>query len=204
MNCSYHPETTSSGVCCACGRALCPSCTHQIKERGFCQDCLVEGAELAARVRTGTSFSGNPSTAAWLSIFPALGAIYNGQYIKAVTHFAVFAALCIMADDVHGVFGLAATVFYFYMILDSYRSAQQLIQQRLLSATPLGGATSSDSNSPFWGILLIVLGLLFTARNMGWLNFGFVREAWPLLFIIVGGYLIYRSLTGKDQPAAVR
>jgi hypothetical protein len=38
---------------------------------------------------------------------------------------------------------------------------------------------------------------------MGFLSFGFVRNAWPLLFIVVGGILIYRSLTGKDRQSAI-
>jgi hypothetical protein len=203
MNCSYHAETESTASCDACGRSLCIACTHQIKEKGFCQDCLIEGAELAARIHRGSAEGCNPTRAAWLSVFPGLGAIYNGQYLKAVTHFAVFAALCIMADEVHGVFGPAAMVFYFYMMFDSYRSAQLLSQQRLLTSAPHGGSLSSDVNSPFWGVLLIVLGVMFTAHNMGFLSFGFVRDAWPLIFIVVGGILIYRSLAGKDSKPEI-
>lgn len=204
MNCSYHPESDSTTACSACGRALCSSCTHQIKERNFCQDCLIDAADLAVRARSGSVEGCDPGRAAWLSVIPGLGAIYNGQYLKAVTHFAVFAALCIMSDDVHGIFSLGAIVFYVYMIFDSYRSAQVVRERQLVSATPLAGPRASDVNSPVWGVLLIVLGLMFTAHNLGFLSFGFIRDAWPLIFIIVGGILIYRSFTGKDEKSAVQ
>jgi hypothetical protein len=138
-----------------------------------------------------------PKRAAWLSIIPALGAIYNGQYIKAVTHFAVFAALCIMSDDVHEIFGWGALTFYCYMFIESYRSAQQLREQRLAASTADTPLTSEDVRSPFWGILLILLGIVFTLHNLNIISFFLIRRFWPIVFILVGGYLLYRYTVGR-------
>lgn len=199
MNCSYHPDIAATTACSVCGRNLCSNCTHQVKERIFCQDCLVQGAEWSAKARRASETGPDPRRAAWLSLAPALGAIYNGQYLKAVTHFAVFAALCIMGDDVHSVFGWAAFTFYVYMIFDSYRNAQQIRQERLAGPQASADWTPADVSSPFWGILLIVLGILFTLSNMGIIDFDFIRRLWPLVFIVVGALLLYRSLSGRSS-----
>lgn len=202
MNCSYHPEVVASGSCSTCGRNLCQNCAHQIKEKAYCQDCLVQGAEWAARMRDPDASPEYPRRAAWVSVIPALGAIYNGQYLKAVTHFAVFAALCIMSDDVHGVFGWAAATFYFYMFFDAYRSAQQLQLKRLSVDVTSEQWTPTDAKSPFWGFLLIGLGFVFTLHNMGIIDFDVVRRFWPLIFIVVGGLLVYRSFKGRGGDAS--
>ncbi len=55
-------------------------------------------------------------------------------------------------------------------------------------------------NSLIWGIILIGVGLLFLARNLGWLYVDW-ETIWPL-FLIGGGILFYlRWLTNrKDVP----
>ena len=48
MKCSYHPTVDSQAFCTACSKALCAECSHRIKGKVYCQDCLVRGAEWAA------------------------------------------------------------------------------------------------------------------------------------------------------------
>lgn len=47
------------------------------------------------------------------------------------------------------------------------------------------------SHSPFWGVVLLVLGFVFLADNMGWLYIDL--PFWPIVMIIGGAYLIYSS-----------
>ena len=130
----------------------------------------------------------SPARAALLGVVPGMGAAYNRQYDKAVAHFGMFAALCILADEGHGVIGMAAAVFYVFTILDAYRSAQ-FIQ----AAGRVPGDDAKAMNLPLWGGLLILLGLLFFLDNLGALELSdIVRYSWPLLFVGTGAYLIFR------------
>ena len=63
---------------------------------------------------------------------------------------------------------------------------------------------SRVSKNFFWGILLIVLGLLFLLHNFEYINFGeTVRRYWPLLLIYFGLHALFssrKSFDTKDKP----
>src|SRR5205809_402536 len=101
MNCSYHPTADSQDFCTTCSKPLCVDCAHQIKGKSYCQDCLISGAEWAATVKDMRIPADSPKRAALCSLIPGMGAVYNSQYLKALTFFAVFSALVMMGDDVH-------------------------------------------------------------------------------------------------------
>ncbi len=131
----------------------------------------------------------SPGKAALLAIIPGMGAAYNRQYDKAVAHFGMFAALCIVAEEGHGIFGLAAVAFYLFSILDAYRSAQGVV-----ATGGFQGASEGDGmNLPLWGGILILLGLLFFLDNVDAIPLSWIlRHSWPLLFVATGVYLIFR------------
>ena len=131
----------------------------------------------------------SPGRAAMLGVIPGMGAAYNRQYDKAVAHFGMFAALCIICDEGHGIFGLAAVAFYIFSILDAYRSAQNIVATGRVP----GPSDSDGMNLPLWGGILILLGLLFFLDNLGAIRLSWiVRNSWPLLFVGTGVYLIFR------------
>ena len=190
MKCYYHPELDSANGCSVCQRPLCPSCSHNVKGRFFCQDCLVEGANLASLARSPTISTYSPKRAALFGLIPGVGAVYNQQYLKATTHFAVFAALAIVADSGPAIFGLATFAFYVFMIIDAYRSAQSLLRQRLVNPQ-LDAEEQEEMRLPIWGGVLIVLGTIFFLDNLGLLSlYQVTRIGWPLLFIAAGIYLV--------------
>jgi hypothetical protein len=202
MKCLYHPETDSREFCGTCSKALCADCSHQIKGKVFCQDCLVRGAEWAATVKDLRIPSDSPKRAALLSLIPGIGAVYNGEYEKAITQFAVFAALCIMGDF-HGVFGFGASVFLIFTMFDSHRTAEAKLRLRLQEGAAAGNS-AGDRAVAVWGILLICLGMLFLLKNF--IRFDFVSHLWPVVFIGLGAYLVYKSLHDRNQepPAGNR
>jgi TM2 domain-containing membrane protein YozV len=72
-----------------------------------------------------TPGSGNPVLAAILGfLFPGVGAMYNGQFAKALVHVATFILLIKLADDVNGIFGLGIAAWVFYMAFDAYHTAR--------------------------------------------------------------------------------
>ena len=201
MKCSYHSTVDSQEYCSTCSKALCAECSHRIKGKVFCQDCLVRGAEWAASVKDLHMPTDAPKRAAALSLIPGMGAVYNGDYQRAIVQFAVFAALIIMGDEVHGIFGFGAFVFLVFTMFDSYRVAEANLHSRV-DEKQAKAPPAKDNTVAVWGVLLIVLGMVFLLKNF--IHFYFLNRMWPLAFIALGAYLVIRSLREREEAAAVR
>jgi len=199
MNCSYHPTTESQNACSLCSKPLCAECTHKIKGKPYCQDCLVQGAEWAATVKGLKLPSDSPKRAALCAVIPGIGAVYNNEYTKAVTYFAVFAALCLMSDRVNSVFGWGAFVFLIFTIFDAHRTAEAKARIRLQAGSGPEELPRRDKTIVGWGIFLILLGLIFLLQNII-PYYMFVNRLWPLVFILLGAYLVYRAVQDREKP----
>jgi hypothetical protein len=200
MKCSYHPAVESQESCNACKKPLCGDCAHKIKGKAYCQDCLIEGAEWAATIKGLKLPSDSPRRAALCAIIPGLGAVYNGEYLKAITYFAVWAALAMLGGRVSGIFIFAAIVFVLFTIFDAYRSAEAMVRKQLTSL-PISETTRQDKTIVGWGIFLMILGVFFLLENV--IPFHFFNKLWPLVFVLLGAYLVYRALqNNKSQTAA--
>jgi len=198
MKCSYHATEESMELCGTCSKPLCLSCAHKIKGKTFCQDCLVRGAEWAAASKDyGVRLPADaPKRAALCAAIPGMGAVYNSDYLKGVTYFAVFAALVMMADRVHDVFGFGAFVFIIFTMFEAYRTAEARARQQL--ATGMKPETPAQDKSVMsWGIFLIALGFVFLLQNI--IPFYFLNRLWPVVFIFLGAYLVYYYLRVKDE-----
>jgi len=198
MNCSYHPTTESQNACSICSKPLCAECTHKVKGKPYCQDCLVQGAEWAATVKGLKLPSDSPKRAALCAVIPGIGAVYNNEYTKAITHFAVFAALCLMSDRVNSVFGWGAFVFWIFTIFDAHRSAEAKARSRLQAGAGPEELPQKDKTIVGWGIFLIILGLIFLLQNIIPYSM-FVNQLWPLVFILLGAYLVYRAAQDRQK-----
>ncbi len=200
MKCSYHPAVESQELCTACKKPLCPECSHKIKAKAYCQDCLVEGAEWAATIKGLKLPSDSPRRAALCAIIPGLGAVYNSEYMKAITYFAVWAALALLGSRVSGIFGFASVVFILFTMFDAYRTAEALVRSRI-KAVPIPETSQRDKTIIGWGVFLMVLGMFFLLENV--IPFDYFNKLWPLVFVLLGAYLVYRALQNeKSQPAA--
>ena len=195
MKCSYHPEVESQDACTLCKKFLCDACTHKIKGKTYCEDCLVRGAEWAGTIKDLRLPTDSPKRAALCAIIPGLGAVYNNEYMKAITYFAVWAALSAMGSRISGVFGFGAFVFIIYTMFDAYRSAEAKLRSRLESEEPAEASSGKDKTFIAWGVFLIILGVLFLLQNV--IPYYYLRQYWPLLFILLGAYLVYYSLRKK-------
>jgi TM2 domain-containing membrane protein YozV len=125
MNCTYHPEVPSSAFCQFCGKPLCKDCVRNVGGSVFCEACLAErlrggGVGAPAPVFTGKP---HPMLAALLGFIPGVGAMYNGQFMKAFVHVGIFVML-IVATDHFGLFGIMIGFWVWYMAFDAYKTAQ--------------------------------------------------------------------------------
>jgi hypothetical protein len=68
--------------------------------------------------------SANMAAAVLLGFIPGVGAMYNGQYAKALAHVVIFVVLVSMANTVNDVFGVFVAAWIAYMVFDSYHTAR--------------------------------------------------------------------------------
>jgi hypothetical protein len=196
MKCSYHAAADAQEMCSACKKSLCGECTHKIKGRAYCQDCLVQGAEWVTTVKDLRLPSDSPKRAALFALIPGIGAVYNNEYLKAVTYFAVFACLSMMGSKVHDVFGFGSVVFLIFTMFDAYRTAESNARRRLESGITAEEPLRQERSIFVWGIFLIILGVLFLLQNI--IPYYFLGRLWPLIFILLGAYLVYHTFRNRE------
>jgi hypothetical protein len=51
------------------------------------------------------------------------------------------------------------------------------------------------------GIILIVVGAVLLANNFGWLAWGWMRDWWPALLIVIGLWSVLRPGRGDRHPS---
>lgn len=209
MKCANHPLNDSVAYCAQCGRPLCETCRREVKGTSYCEPCL------AARLQSPLWSSGghqgagpSPGVALALGFIPGVGAIYNGQIVKAMVQVLLFGSLIALSDRVHGpfgaIFGLGAAAFYFYMVIDSYQTAKA---RQMGQPTPEWfGLNELKMDAPLGAGLLIVLGLLFLLDNLGVPVFSQIGRFWPVLLIVLGLALLQKRMTrhnaGSPQSSA--
>ena len=143
----------------------------------------------------------SPLVAVVLSlVFPGLGQIYNGQINKAFAFFGGFVASMFAAINIDPMpFALFIPFILLYGYVDAWKSATA-INNRFLG----GKAELEDEslNSPVWGGVLVVAGLVLLAHNLGWLDIAIFQRYWPVLLIVAGLVFVRRSLEARKSPGA--
>jgi hypothetical protein len=140
----------------------------------------------------------NPSIAFILGFFPGLGAVYNGEYNKALIHIVIFAAMIVglngdLGDGATTALALLLAGFIFYMAIDAMRSAKAR-NQGLPASDPL---ENWSKDRPVGPIILIGLGALFLLNNFSWFPFYRMQRLWPLI-LIAAGALMFRNRIGRS------
>jgi len=131
-----------------------------------------------------------------------VGAIYNGQVVKAMVQVLLFGSLIALSDRVGSpmgaIFHLGAAAFYFYMVIDSYQTARRkLLGQPSEEWFGLGDV---KMNAPLGAALLIGLGALFLLDNLGIPVFRHMSRYWPVVLIVIGAILLQRQIGGPKPP----
>lgn len=220
MNCAVHADTEASGYCRNCGKAMCAACSHRVRDVLYCENCLAQHVGLppaapepsaAPGVAANSGGFAPPMTPAQrqqtapvlaflLGFIPGLGAIYNGEYNKAIIHVVVFGAIIFgiasdLGDSIQGLLIFALCVFPFYMAIDAMRSAKARATGQPL-ADPL---ENWSGQRPLGPIILIGIGALFLLNNFGFFEFFRVRQIFvPLLLIGIGFFMLKNRVSGKS------
>lgn len=126
MNCTVHQETAATAYCRTCGKAMCDACKHTVHGVIYCEDCLATRVSQPAAVPVAAVPGGAPSPglALGLGFIPGVGAMYNGQFVKALIHVAIFATLIWVTNHGAEELGLLIAFWIFYMAFDAYKTAK--------------------------------------------------------------------------------
>jgi hypothetical protein len=135
--CANHPDAVVTAYCQNCGKGLCSACVRTVQGSTYCEPCMT--ARAASGPGTSAGIPGtpgvwgagpgappppgpNPGTATLLGFIPGVGAMYNGQYIKAIVHVLVFVILMGMADR-YWFFWLLLAFWVLYQVFDAHQTA---------------------------------------------------------------------------------
>lgn len=216
MNCAVHPDREASGYCRNCGKPMCGECSHKVRDVLYCEDCLAQQVGLppvtppapagqavpsSPAIAVGsTKHEGRPVVAFLLGLIPGLGAVYNGEYNKAILHIVIFGAIILgLASDLGG--GTEALliflicVFPFYMAIDAMRVAKAKE-----TGEPLRDPFEHwSSHRPIGPVILIGLGALFLLHNFGVFEFFRFRQILVPVVLIGVGVLMMRNRMGGQN-----
>ena len=137
----------------------------------------------------------SPGLAAFLSLFPGLGQVYNGRIARAFLFFFGFVGSIYLSS--HGQefpFAFAIPFLFFWNMIDAWKGAAA-INARFVGGQPEVDDTAVES--PLWGASLALFGVLILFNNLGWLDLERLARWWPLLLIAVGAYFVYASVQKK-------
>ncbi|HXN24186.1 MAG TPA: DUF5668 domain-containing protein [Candidatus Dormibacteraeota bacterium] len=195
MKCAVHTEADATGFCRNCGKAMCRECTRDVRGVLYCEPCL---AEIVAQPAGPANMGSNPTVAFLLGFVPGLGAVYNGEYIKALVHVAIFVVLFTagvngdLSSGSEAALWICISAYWLYMAIDAHRSAKL----RQSGAVPTDPFASWGKDKPVGPILLIALGVMFLLEKFGIFSIHRLFEFWPI-FLIGAGLLMLRNRMGS-------
>jgi hypothetical protein len=125
MNCLNHPDVPAAAYCQNCGKPLCTACIRSVGGQVYCEPCLaarLSGSPGPADANL-TGLHAHPVLAGLLGFIPGVGAMYNGQFVKALAHVLIFAVFVSLADK-STLFGLLVAAWVFYQVFDAAQTAK--------------------------------------------------------------------------------
>jgi TM2 domain-containing membrane protein YozV len=150
----------------------------------------------------------SPGLAAFLSLFPGLGQVYNGQIARAFAFFFAWVGSIYLTANGHEFpFAFVIPFVYLYNMIEAWKSANA-INQRFLGGRGEPEETT-ELESPVWGSILAAFGVLILLNNLGWLDLDRLARWWPILLIAVGLWFVYASVQKKkaveptDEPPSL-
>lgn len=136
-----------------------------------------------------------PFVAGVLSLFPGIGNVYNGLYLRGILFFTVIACLLALGSEKgqeHSVLGFVIAFVWIFNVLDAYRQARlinygyaQDLGQEDLPKIPKAG-----QGGLLAGILLIILGVVASLQLYLGIDLSWTLRYWPLGILAFGAYLV--------------
>lgn len=148
----------------------------------------------------------SPVLAFLLGLIPGVGAIYNAQYAKGLVHAVVFGMLISIAEKrelnggFEGLFIMMAMIWFFYMAFEAYHTAKRrALGLPVDEFSSLIRVNPGASSLPVGPVILILAGVFFLLANFDLIRVEDFARFWPLLLILLGGYLLYARVRGASN-----
>lgn len=144
----------------------------------------------------------SPILAAFLSVLPGLGNVYNGLYRRAVVFFLIYVSLFSLAINVSDqakALVIPCLVFiWFFNIFDAYRQATLI---NYYGEPPAADESWRDVRG--WGlapgVFLLALGVYGILQRYFNIDLSWVMDQWPFALIAAGAWFIYSYFRERKQ-----
>lgn len=203
MKCLNHPESDATGYCRQCGKALCAACRRDVRGVSYCEDCLA--ATVLGGGAPAAPGAPNPGAALALGFIPGVGAIYNGEYGKALLFILIFGGLISAlstgaARGLEPLLGILLGAFILWMPFEAYHTAKRRAAGQAAASPSWGGLGFGDGGraTPLGPVILIVLGVIFLLNTLHIFRLHWLRDFWPLILIALGVWMLWKR-TGGDS-----
>jgi TM2 domain-containing membrane protein YozV len=144
----------------------------------------------------------NPALAALLSLFPGMGNIYNGLYMRGLTFFLVIASLIgLVVHGGHDLFGLAIAFFWLFNVIDAYRQATLINYgyAQDLGLMDMPKVPRAGQGGLVAGALLALIGVAAILDQYFNINFDWIFNVWPFGLVAIGLWLIVASFRDRQR-----
>jgi hypothetical protein len=142
----------------------------------------------------------SPVFAAILSLFPGMGHVYNGLYVRGFTLFLITMSLLALANR-NEIFVPVAMFFWIFNILDSYRQATLINYgyAQDLGLVDLPKHPRASQGGLAAGIILTVIGIVAVLEEYFRVDLEWVFDLWPVALLGLGIGLIWSSLRDRQR-----
>jgi hypothetical protein len=144
----------------------------------------------------------NPNLAAMLSLFPGLGNVYNGLYMRGFIFFVIIASLIgITSTGRYPMFGLAIAFFWLFNVIDAYRQATLINYgyAQDLGLTDLPKVPRAGQGGLVAGILLSLIGVSAIVDRYFDIRFDWIFDLWPFALLGLGLWLIVATIRDRRR-----
>jgi len=177
------------GYCRNCGKALTEETARDVRGILYCEPCL---AAMVAQPKS-VEEKKSPGLAAVLGFVPGLGAVYTGEFMKALIYVLTFAAFIgalnsDLGEPAEPILGVMLAAFIVFMAVDANRSAKAINAGQ----TPPIHIGQVMSDKPVGPLILIGLGVLFLMQQLHVFRIGWIFRYWPVFLIAIGAWMLYR------------
>jgi hypothetical protein len=148
-------------------------------------------------------FPKNPLLAAFLSLAPGIGNVYNGLYLRGFTFF-LFIVSCIAIVPHQPLFGTAVAFFWIFNVIDAYRQAVLInygyAQDLGLLDRPRHPKANQGGIAA--GVALILIGFFAALDQFFHVDLEWLFRLWPLALIAIGLWLVVGSVRERMRAGS--
>ncbi|HEX4961278.1 MAG TPA: hypothetical protein VF173_10605 [Thermoanaerobaculia bacterium] len=145
----------------------------------------------------------NPGLAALLSLFPGMGNVYNGLYLRGITFFLIIATCMSITIRGHDLFGLAVAFFWIFNVIDAYRQATLINYgyAQDLGLLDLPRHPRAGQGGLVAGVLLMLIGLFAIVDRYFDVRLDWLLDLWPFALVVGGVWLIWGTIRDRRRAS---